>query len=107
MKIPYIAQFEYYQKQICLMLVFVCVALFASYIYLISASIVHVVIRTESSQELKKVDSEIALLESRYIEAQNKVSSEIASLDGYTEIAKKVFIDRSVASFAMANSQAQ
>ena len=82
------------EKQICIALLTISALLFALYIYFISASIVHVVIRTETTQEIKKVSSEISLLESRFIEAQHKVSSDIASLQGYTETSKKIFINR-------------
>ncbi len=99
----HIIHIQEYQKQICLFLLFLCSALFLLYIYLISASIVHVVIRTEVTQEMKKVSSEIALLENRYIDAQNKVSSEIASLQGYTQTSKKIFIDRNAPAFALSD----
>lgn len=82
------------EKQTCMWLLALCMVLFSLYIYFISASIVHVVIRTETNQEIKKVSSEISLLEGRFIAAQHKVSSDIASLQGYTVTSKKVFIDR-------------
>lgn len=72
----------------------VCVSLFSLYIYFISASVVHVVMRTETSQEITKIASQISELESRYIEAQHRVSSDIASLQGYTPADAKIFIDR-------------
>ncbi len=103
MTFTHITKLQNYQKQISITLAFMCLSLFVLYIYFISASVVHVVIRTESIQELKKVSSEIALLESRYIEAQNRVSSEIASRDGYTENVNKVFIDKSTPSFVLSN----
>lgn len=94
------------EQKMCIGLGALCLMLFAMYIYFISASIVHVVIRTEVSQDVKKVSSEINLLEGRYIEAQHKVSSDIASLQGYTQTSKKVFIDRSAPAFVMSdNSQ--
>ena len=77
--------------------------LFAMYMYFVSASIVHVVIRTETVQQMKKVGSEISLLEGRFIEAQHKVSSDIASLQGYTQTSKKVFIDRTAPAFVLSD----
>lgn len=91
------------QKQACIALTSLCVVLFATYIYFISASIVHVVIRTETNQELKKVNSEISLLEARFIEAQHRVSSDIASLQGYTPTSNKVFIDRTAPTFVLSD----
>lgn len=91
------------EKKICIGLMSLCVLLCTLYIYFISASVVHVVIRTERNQETKKVSSEISLLESRFIQAQHKVSSDIASLQGYTQTSKKVFIDRSAPTFVLSD----
>lgn len=75
--------------------------LFALYVYFISASVVHVVMRTEISQEITKIASEISELEGEYIEAQHRVSSDIASLQGYTQTQSKVFIDRTPSSLVL------
>ena len=87
------------QQRLCLVLATVLLGLFIAYIYLISASIVHVVMRTELNQEIQRVSSEISLLESRYIAAQHNVSESIASLEGYAENSDKIFIDRSAPRF--------
>jgi len=91
------------EQKICISMGALCLLLFATYVYLISASIVHVVIRTETTQEMKKVGSEISLLEGRFIEAQHKVSSDIASLQGYTQTSNKVFIDRTAPAFVLSD----
>ena len=95
------------EKKLCIGLGALCVLLFATYIYFVSASIVHVVIRTETSQEMKKIGSEISLLEGRFIEAQHKVSADIASLQGYTQTSKKVFIDRAAPAFVLSDGSAR
>ncbi len=64
------------------------------YMYFVSASVVHVVIRQEVQQEINRLNSEISQLEAAYIEVQHSVSAEIASLDGYQETQAKIFIDR-------------
>lgn len=89
------------EKTLFLGLSCVCLALFSLYIYFISASVVHVVMRTEISQEITKISSEISELEGDYIEAQHKVSSDIASLQGYTQTTAKIFIDRTPASLVL------
>ena len=89
------------QKRVCITLVTLCFVLFALYIYFISASVVHVVIRTESGQEMQKISSEISLLEGRFIDAQHKISSDIASMQGYTKTSHKVFLDRSAPSLVL------
>lgn len=104
MKISRIQLNSTHQKQVCITVMSLCVVLFAAYIYFVSASIVNVVIRTEINQELKKINSEISLLEGRYIEAQNRVSSDIASLQGYTKTSQKVFIDRTAPAFVLSDA---
>lgn len=89
------------EKKTCISLVLCLLVLFAMYVYFISASIVHVVIRTELDQQVSKVSSQISLLESSYITAQYKVSNDIASLQGYTQTSEKFFIDRSSASLVL------
>ena len=82
------------EKALCMLLLCGCLVLFALYVYFVSASIVQVVIRTEISQEVALISSEISQLESSYIKAQHKVSSDIASLQGYRKSSDKIFIER-------------
>lgn len=71
--------------------------LFALYIYFVSASVLHVVMRQEVEQHSAALSSEIAQLEARYIHAQHAVSEQVASLEGYVATEQKVFIDRNAA----------
>lgn len=73
-------------------LTFVIVALIC-YMYFLSASVVHVVIRKEINQEINTLSSNISVLESKYIEAQHSVSEDIASMHGYTLTKAKIFIE--------------
>ena len=57
--------------------------------------------RTEIDQEITKISSEISSLESKYISAQHKVSSDIASLQGFQKTNEKVFIDRGTDSLVL------
>lgn len=93
------------EKTLFVVLSSTCLLLFALYIYFISASVVHVVMRTEVSQEVTRIASEISELEGEYIEAQHRVSSDIASLQGYVETQDKVFIDRTPASLVLSTRQ--
>lgn len=88
-------------KTIFLSLAFLCLSLVALYMYFVSASVLHVVMRTEMSQENTKIASDISALESKYIAAQHKVSSDIASLQGYQKTTTKVFIDRGKSSLVL------
>lgn len=71
------------------------------YLYFLSASIVHVVIRQEVAQSIKMEQTKIATLESSYIEAQHRLSSNVASLDGYTKAEEKIFINRAPSSLVL------
>lgn len=92
------------EKAIFMSLALLCTMLFALYIYFVSASVVHVVMRTEINQEITKIASDISELEGEYIEAQHRVSSDIASLQGYTPSESKVFIDRTPSSLVLSTS---
>jgi len=63
-----------------------------SYIYFLSLSVVHVVMRKEVQQELLALRSEIVYLESNYIDAKHKISSSLATLPGFTVNEQKIFI---------------
>jgi hypothetical protein len=75
-------------------LVVVFFALIALYMYFLSMSVVHVVLRKEVINEKRVLDSELARLESKYIDAQHKVSDKIATLENFTETDEKIFITR-------------
>lgn len=74
--------------------------LFVLYIYFVCASVVHVVMRTQISNEMQQTTTGISQLDSQYMTLQNQVSTDIASLDGYSKVTKKIFIDRSGANLA-------
>lgn len=92
------------EKLACLSLMSLCVALFALYIYFVSASIVHVVMRKEINHDLIVLNTEISQLESEYIDAQHQVSNEIASLQGYKATPEKIFIDRTQKSLVLSDT---
>ncbi len=66
-----------------------------AYIYFLSASVVHVVMRKEVDREMSALNSSISLLEAEYIEAQHSVSEQIATLRGFTLTDDKIYIDKS------------
>lgn len=65
------------------------------YVYFLSASVVHVVMRKEVDKELTTLGSTLSELETEFIAVQHAVSADIASLRGYKVAEHKVFIDRS------------
>lgn len=91
------------RKHLCIVLSLAIVGLLGLYMYLVSVTVLHVVMYTETTQSLKKVTSDIGALENRLIMAQHKVSAEIASLEGYTEITNKTFIDRRPTSLVLSD----
>jgi predicted Holliday junction resolvase-like endonuclease len=72
----------------------VLVVLAVLYMYFLSMSVVHVVMRKELHQERREVESRIAELEASYIEAQHKVSEKIAMSESLAETNEKIFIER-------------
>jgi hypothetical protein len=89
------------QKRLAIVLVGLCLILFALYIYLLSASVMHVVMRTETDHGVRELRSQISLLEGDFIAAQHEVSQNIAYLKGYEHVSDKVFVDRSQPSLVL------
>ncbi len=75
-----------------------CVGLFLSsvalYMYFLSLSVMHVVMRKETMHNLNEAKSEIAKLEASYIEARHVISTQVASVNGFTENQNKIFVSR-------------
>jgi hypothetical protein len=75
-----------------------------AYMYFLSLSVVHVVMRKEATAEIGQLRSEIASLEASYIEARLQISSRVASLEGFNQNQKKVFISKSEQSLVLRSS---
>ncbi len=73
------------------------------YMYLLTMSVVHVVMRKEATQDLRALESEIAALETDFMMAQHVVSTAIVDNQQYTQTSEKIFVSRS-ASMAVAVS---
>lgn len=89
------------ERRIALGLIALCVTLFAMYVYFLSASVLHVVMRTETDQSTRELRSRISGLEGKFIAAQHAVSQNIAHLEGYERVSNKVFVDRSTPSLVL------
>ena len=74
------------------------------YMYFLTMSVVQVVLRKESNQDKRKLESEIAMYEADYIEAQHKVSERIATTNMLAENNDKIFIERQPSPLVMVNS---
>ena len=64
------------------------------YMYFLSMSVVHVVLRKEINHAVGETESQIATLEASYIESQHKVSDKIAALNAFSETDAKIFVSR-------------
>ncbi len=65
-----------------------------AYMYFLSLSVVHVVMRKEATAQIGELRSEIARLETSYIEAKHQISAKVANLDGFNQTDEKVFISK-------------
>jgi hypothetical protein len=66
----------------------------AAYMYFLSLSVVHVVMRQEVDSDIRELNTMVSELEASYIEKQHAVSSDIATMKGFVMAERKVFIDK-------------
>jgi len=82
-----------------------CVGLFlfsiVLYIYFLSLSVTHVVFRQESVQKLNALRSEIAELDTKYIEAKHEINLELVNLNHLSKKDDKIFISHSHKNLAL------
>ncbi len=84
------------------MLLFTLLAIaVGAYLYFLNVSVVHVVMRKEILQEQNQLRTEIAQLETSYIEAQHKIANRIADLHGYSVDTPKIFVTRGESSLVL------
>ncbi len=70
------------------------VIVFVSYMYFLSSSVMNVVMRKEVDTQIAALGTTVGDLEAEYIEMQHSVSNEVATLQGYVTVDKKIFIDK-------------
>ena len=81
-----------------------CVSLFGVYVYLIGASVVHVVARKEVDQEITALRSRAGELESVYLELGETISAEAISRLGFVAApSQKTYIAAAPTNLALAN----
>ncbi len=86
-----IDQYNHLITSICVGLFLISIVL---YMYFLSLSVIHVVMRKEAMHNLNELRSEIARLESSYIEARHQISTQVATVGEFTESENKIFISR-------------
>ena len=75
-----------------------------AYLYFLNLSVVHVVMRKEAAQEENQLRTEIAMLETSYINSQHKIADRIATVEGYNNVeTEKVFVTRGASSLVLRN----
>ncbi len=74
---------------------FSCLSVVLGYMYFVSQSVMHVVLRKEADTQLVELAASVSQLEAAYIEEQHSVSSDIASMRGFVLAEDKIFIDKS------------
>ncbi len=75
----------------------------AGYMYFVSASIVHVIVRKEINREMSDVSSQISELESRYIAAKHAIDDEKIATLGFTRSPEKIYITRTPTNLVLAS----
>jgi hypothetical protein len=80
------------------------VGVVVAYMYFLSLSVVHVVMRKETSGEIERLRSEIAFLESSYIEASHHINQRVAHMPGFSSIEDKVFITKDTSASLVLNT---
>ena len=74
---------------------------FMMYMYFLCVSVVNIVIRKSIDIESTEVATHIKTLESRYIDAQGKVTKEAAVLHGFSSATDKTYITRKPANLVL------
>ncbi len=67
---------------------------FCTYVYFVSTSVAHVVMRKEVDTNISALSTTVSQLEAKYIEIQHSVSNDIATHKGYIVADSKIFIDK-------------
>ena len=86
----------------------ICVAVLVGaiflYLYFLNLSVMQVVLRTDFNSQQSVLQTEIAILEAQYIEAQHTIAARIATLEGYDRDVEKIFVSRDVTNLAVRDS---
>lgn len=82
------------ERQLCLSLIVVFVALLGLYVYFVGKSIVNVVVREEIELQIAEVNSNLSLLELDYITKKDAINMQLARARGFKAISKKTFVNR-------------
>jgi hypothetical protein len=92
-------------KVLFFVLAAVLVLIFASYAYLLNKTIMNVVVREKTEQQIATLSSVIGELEFEHMTAKNKITLELAYEKGFVDTIPARFIARSGTTLLSYNSQ--
>lgn len=72
----------------------IALALLVLYMYFLTMSVVHVVMRKEVTQDIQSLVAEVATLEHDFMLAQHVVSTAIVDNQQYSQTNEKIFVSR-------------
>ena len=81
-----------------------CVGVVCLYMYFVSMSVVHVVMRKEVDNQISLVSTQISQLEEEYIERQQSLNISIAAAHGFIAAEEKIFVDKTTATLVLSNN---
>lgn len=81
-----------------------CVCVVCAYMYFVSMSVVHVVMRKEVDNQISLLNTHISHLEEDYIEKQHNLSASIATYKGFVFTEEKIFVDKTEAKYVLSNN---
>lgn len=85
------------------LMLFLLLTLAFSYIYFLSLTVVHVVMRKETDRDITRLHSQISSLESEYMAAQHRISTEISQRTDLTLNNDKIFINKAGANLVLSS----
>lgn len=81
-----------------------CILIIATYMYFVSMSVMHVVMRKEVDTQISLMGTTISNLEEAYIERQHNLSESIATHKGFVIAEEKIFIDKTEDIFVLSDN---
>ena len=80
--------------------------LFGLYIYFVSASITHVIVRKEVDREIATLSSHTSDLEAEFIAIKQNVSEDMIAMHGFTHATpRKIYIEKTPTSLVLVSDE--
>lgn len=94
------------RPHLCNAMLFACVLLLVgAYVYSLSHTVVHVVMRKEASRDLASLQSEISTLEAEYMAVQHRISTEITKRTDLAAATEKIFIEKAAPNLVLSTGE--